>query len=153
MLLRIAFIGTAAALAANSFSPSASRTPVERAARLGAPSHCDTTTRRGASLREYILPMVTAVGPSADRVRAWSYLPSEPASIVTLVTNDSVCTAVYMAQVRLKHDGDSTRVGSIGLVQAGPNRYVVQDMGRRAGEWMLLDIYDTSLHYLVSITR
>lgn len=116
-------------------------------------SHCDTANGRGTSLRDYIGQVVAAAGPDADRLRAATKLPSGPDGIVTIVTDDSVCTAVYNAQVRQKHGGDSTFVGPIGLVQVGSTRYVVEDIGRMAGEWTLLDIYDTNLNYLGSITR
>jgi hypothetical protein len=70
-----------------------------------------------------------------------------------VVTDNSVCTAAYNAQVRQLHNGDSTVVGPIGLVQVGSTRYVVEDIGRTAGEWELLDIYDSNLNYLESVTR
>ena len=151
MLLRMGFIGVAV-ITASSSTRSTSAAPVGAQYTFVA-GHCDRTSGRGASLRNYIVPIVTGVGSAADRVRNSLSLPAGQASIVTIVTNDSVCTAVYLAQVRLKHGGDSTLVGPIGLVQVGSDRYVVEDVSRRAGEWALLDVYDTSLNYLASITR
>jgi hypothetical protein len=152
VLHRLSIIGIAAVVA----SSGAARRPVSASdtTSLGhTASHCDTTRGRGTSLRDYIAPIVAAVGPAADSARAAFDLPSGPASIVTVVTDDSVCTAVYNAQVRLKHGGDSTVVGPIGLVQVGSTRYLLEDIGRTAGEWELLDIYDSNLKYLGSITR
>ena len=151
MLLRIALIGVAV-IAASATTRSTIAAPAGGRHTV-AVSHCDTTSGRGTSLRGYVVPIVTGVGSAADRVRTSLSLPAGPASIVTIVADDSVCTAVYLAQVQLKHGGDSTLVGPIGLVQVGSNRYVVEDISRRAGEWALLDVYDTSLNYLASITR
>ena len=151
MPLRASVVGIAAVAA----SLGAARAPVSTqttSLRYDSP-RCDTANGRGTALHDYIVPIVTAVGAHADRVRASSKLPSGTAGIVTIVADDSVCAAVYNAQVLLKHGGDSTVVASIGLVQVGPNRYVVEDVSRTAGEWSLLDVYDTSLNHLVSITR
>ena len=152
MLLRLSLIGIAATAVTSFGAPLASVTPLQGVTHSYA-SHCDITAGRGASLHDYIVPIVTGVGAVADRARASSKLPVGSAGIVTVVTDDSVCNAVYNAQVLLKHGGDSTLVGPLGLVQVGSTRYVVEDLSRSAGEWTLLDVYDTNLDYLVSITR
>jgi len=115
MLLRRSVLGVAAVAA----SLGAARAPVsaQRTSPSYESSHCDTANGRGTSLHDYIVSIVTGVGTHADRLRASSKLPSGSAGIVAVVTDDSVCTAVYNAQVLLKHHGDSTLVGPIGLVQ------------------------------------
>jgi hypothetical protein len=153
MLHRIAVTGIAETLIA--VTPGSGPSGVQRA-RTRNPTRfnrCDSVAGRGAALRDYIVSIVTGVGPGADRVRAASSLPAGQAGIVTVVSDDSVCAAAYGAQIRLKHGGDSTVVGRIALVQVGTNRYVVEDISRRAGEWALLDVYDSSRNYLASITR
>jgi hypothetical protein len=152
ILLRPSVIGTAAILGCLG----ATQGPASVAGSASgshAASHCDTANGRGTSLRDYIGLIVAGVGPQADRLRAATQLPSGSRAIVTVVTDNSVCTAAYNAQVRQLHNGDSTVVGPIGLVQVGSTRYVVEDIGRTAGEWELLDIYDSNLNYLESVTR
>ena len=117
-------------------------------------SRCDTTSDGwAAALRDYVIPIVTASGTGANRVRATSQLPSGLASDVRIVTNDSVCTAAYNAHIARNYAGDTTAIKSIALIQVGATRYVLEDGRRRAGEWELLDVYDASFRYLVSITR
>lgn len=118
------------------------------------PGRCDTSNNGwAAALRDYVVPIVTASGRGADRLRAASQLPAALASDVSIVTNDSVCAAAYTAHVALRYSGDTMRVRSIALVRAGPTRYVLEDGLTRAGEWELLDVYDSSFRYLASFTR
>lgn len=147
----LAALGTALGAATQPQDRSAARSSLGNTSAV-VPGRCDTSNGKGADLRDYVVRIVTASGRGADRLRAASQLPSALPSDVTIVTADSVCAAAYNAHVTLKYAGDTTRIGSITLVQVGATRYVLEDIHRRAGEWGLLDVYDTSFSYLVSLT-
>lgn len=158
-MLRFALIGTTAVVALGA-SLGATTLKVRRSAESShgetpafVSSPCDTSYAWGGALRDYVVPIVTASGTGADRTRAVTHLPSALPSDVAIVTNDSVCAAAYNAHVARNYAGDTTRLGKIGLVQVGATRYVLEDIHRRAGEWQLLDVYDSSFKYLSSFTR
>lgn len=152
--MRILFlVGTALALTT---SAGAGHEPRETGIPTAGPStlaRCDTSTVWAQNDRDYVVSIVTATGSTADRMRSAARLPPLRASDVVVVANDSVCTAAYNAHIRTKYQGDTTRIRAIMLIQAGRDRFIVDDAHRRAGEWSLLDIYDGAFNYLDSITR
>ncbi|HEV2643584.1 MAG TPA: hypothetical protein VGT98_12790 [Candidatus Elarobacter sp.] len=120
---------------------------------MGVTNYCQPVNDWTTGVRADVVEMVTLPGARMDSLREKVNLPLTTADQVSVVTDDNTCTTAYMAQVNQKRAGDTTQLGTIALIRVGSTRYVLQDLGRSAGEWELLDIYDASFNYLASVTR
>jgi hypothetical protein len=75
-------------------------------------------------------------------------LPSTPASAVTFVTSDSLCTVAANLTAAME---PSIPVHPVWVMAIGPTRYVVFDKERTSAGRLLVAIYDAAFNWLADM--
>lgn len=77
-------------------------------------------------------------------VRNHLKLPAGPASIVTAVTDSTICHRAAVAAGLSRDTPDSLAVTTVSVVRVGHTRYVVTDLEHHIGEFELSYVFDSA---------
>lgn len=95
-----------------------------------------------------VATLVSDTSTSRAGWRAAAHLPLTPASAVTFVTSDSICTVAANLTAQME---PNVPVHAVWVLAIGPTRYMVFDKERRSVGRRLVAIYDAAFNWLADM--